>query len=131
MTTHEAEYSLESVVRGHHVYKYICTPCLGEQRSLVPICARLVSYYAVSVIKMRDGGPHTENHLLCHDYRFRVTPSAWQCTLPVRGSVMKCIRLINGVIRDKTMRLTDEYVPNSEVCLTSRLYSILTCMYMY
>ena len=29
-----AEHSLESVVRGHHVYKYIWTHCLGEQLSL-------------------------------------------------------------------------------------------------
>ena len=72
-------------------------PALVSGVLFVPICARLVPYYTVSVIKMRDGGPHTENHLLFHDCRFRVTPSAWQCTLPVRGSVMKYIRLVKGV----------------------------------
>ena len=34
MATQEAEYSLESDVRGHHVYKYIWTACLAERLSL-------------------------------------------------------------------------------------------------
>ena len=52
---------------------------------------------------------------------------ASNCTLPVyreHGSIVKCIHLIKGVIRDKTMCLTDEYVLNSEVHLTSRLYDM-------
>ena len=34
MATEEAKYILESVVHGHHVYKHIWTPCLGERLSL-------------------------------------------------------------------------------------------------
>ena len=30
----QGDTSLENVVRSHYVYKYICTPCLGEQLSL-------------------------------------------------------------------------------------------------
>ena len=33
MATQEAEHSLESVVRGHHMYKYIWAPCLDERLS--------------------------------------------------------------------------------------------------
>ena len=33
MATQEAEHSLESVVRGHHVYKYIWARCLGKRLS--------------------------------------------------------------------------------------------------
>ena len=36
METEEAEHSLESVVHGHHVYKYIWIPCLGEH--LYSVC---------------------------------------------------------------------------------------------
>ena len=36
MATQVAEHSLESVVRGHHVYKYIGAPRLGE-RLFVPM----------------------------------------------------------------------------------------------
>ena len=78
--------------------------------SSIPFCScfSFLSYYAVSVIKIRDGGQHTVNQLLCHDCHFRLTPSAWKLryryTLK-RGSAVKHIRLI----RDKTMCLTDEY----------------------
>ena len=76
---------------------------------------------------MRDGGPHTENHLLCHDYRFHVT-FRLEASLPLRGSVIKHIRLIKDIIRDKTMYmyLTDEYALNSNVHQTSGTVSILT-----
>ena len=75
MATQEVEYNLGIVVHGLHVYKYIWTLYLGKR---LGECTRVISYYAVLVIKMRNGGPHTENHLLCHDYPFRVTPSAWK-----------------------------------------------------
>ena len=34
METQEDKHRLESVECGNHVYKYIWTPCLGEQLSL-------------------------------------------------------------------------------------------------
>ena len=34
METQEAEHSLESVIRGNHVYRYIWTPCFGKWLSL-------------------------------------------------------------------------------------------------
>ena len=33
MATQEAKHSLESIVRGHHVYKYTLTPCLEINKS--------------------------------------------------------------------------------------------------
>ena len=39
---------------------------------------RFVYCFGHKIFKMRDGGPHTENHLLCHDYRFHVTHSDWK-----------------------------------------------------
>ena len=62
MATKEAKYSLESGVRGHHVYKYIWRHHLSERLS---VCADVgnaqesvsyyvqesVSYYAFLVIK--------------------------------------------------------------------------------
>ena len=123
-------YNLEIVVCGHHVYKYIWTRCLGERLSLNSYrygeYARLVSYCAVSVIKMRDGGPHTENHLLCHDCCFRVTPSAWKLRIARYRCVVPLYKAHphnkGCVIRDKTMRLTDEYALNSEVCLKQPIH---------
>ena len=51
---------------------------------------------------------------------FRVTP-----VLKLRSGVWLRHPPNKGcVIRDKTIRLTDEYVLNSEVCLTSRLYNM-------
>ena len=41
------------------------------------------------------------------------------------ASVVKGIRLIKGVILDKTMHLTDKYAINSEMRLTSGFYDIL------
>ena len=61
---------------------------------------------------------------------FVYTLEASNCTLQVhvyreRGSVVNCIRLIKGVSYViKLVRLIDEYVLNSEVRLTSGLYSI-------
>ena len=76
--------SLESVVCGHHVYKYIWTPCLGERLSLRTDVGNLYdSYHTMLFGDKRDGGQPTENHLLCHDCRFHVTPSTrklrYQC----------------------------------------------------
>ena len=34
MATQKAQYNLESIVCGHHVYKYIWIHCIGEQLSL-------------------------------------------------------------------------------------------------
>ena len=54
MVTQEAEHRLESIVPGHHMYKYSWTPCLPEQLSIqvdVKNVHELVSYYAVSEIK--------------------------------------------------------------------------------
>ena len=41
-----------------------------------------------------------------------------------RGSIVKHIHLINCVIRNKTIRVTDQYALNSEWCLASGLYGI-------
>ena len=76
---------------------------------------------------MRDGGPHTENQLLCYDCCFRGTP--WKLRIAryryivTRGSVVKHIRLIKGVSYVIKLCLTDEYAINSVVFLTSRFYS--------
>ena len=80
MVIQEAEYSLEVVVRATTCTNVFGLTALVSGFLFVPIweCTGVISYYAVSVIKMRDGGPHTENHLLCHDRHFRVTPSAWK-----------------------------------------------------
>ena len=74
---------------------------------------------------MRDGGPHTENHLLCHDCRYLCNTfnlEASNCTLPLRYKAHPPNK--GCVIRDKTMRLTDEYAHKIEVRLTSGLYLI-------
>ena len=105
METQEAEHSLEIVVRGHHVYKYIWTPCLGERLSL---CADVgnahESYHTMLCFgDKRCGmvGHIPRNQLLCHDCRFRVIP--WKLQIPryrytvTRGSAVKHIRLIKGV----------------------------------
>ena len=136
MAIQKARYSLESVVRGLLVYKYIWTAWVGERLSLRTDMGNAHdSYhtmYAVSVIKMWDCGPHTENHLLSHDCPFRVTSSDWKLQIArYRGAWLryKAHPPNKGcVVHDKTMRLTDEYVLNSEVCLTSRLYGMYVCM---
>ena len=54
MATQEAEHSLESIIRRHHMYKYIWTPCLGERLSLHANMGNAHELYqtnAVSVIK--------------------------------------------------------------------------------
>ena len=80
MAAQEAEHSLGSVIRGHHMYKYIWTPCLGGCGE----CARIVSYYAVSLIKdVRWWTTYQESTalpLLPFSYN---TLEALNCTLPV------------------------------------------------
>ena len=74
---------------------------------------------------MQAGGPHTQNHLLCHDYRFCEHLQLGSFELHVTGACL-CYKAHppnkGCVIRDTTMHLTDEYARNSEVCLTSGLY---------
>ena len=53
MTKQEAEYSLESDVYSHHMYKYICAPCLSEWVSLHTAMGNVRDLYhtMLSVIK--------------------------------------------------------------------------------
>ena len=50
MTTTSAQFSVHSVVRGHHVYKKIWTPYLGEILDLHPEVGNKYDRFAVVVI---------------------------------------------------------------------------------
>ena len=47
----EETFSIVSVVRGHHVYKSVRTPLLGERLSVRPEIGNNHDKYAVSVVK--------------------------------------------------------------------------------
>ena len=53
-TQTEETFSIVSVVRGHHIYKSVQTPLLGERLSVRPETGNNHDKYAVSVVK-RDG----------------------------------------------------------------------------
>ena len=80
----KAEYSLESIVRGLHVCKYIRTPCLSERLSL-----------------RTDMGMRKTRIILCcfgdKDARLWATYRESSAVIAVHSSFIKCIRLIKGV----------------------------------
>ena len=63
-TQEEAEYKVESVVCGHHVYKHMWTPYLGERLSLCVDVENAHDYCAVSVMKDGEMVDHILRHLL-------------------------------------------------------------------
>ena len=136
MATQKADHSLESILLGHNMYKYIWTPCHVVSLNFVLSqlahrtdfsscrcgeCARIVSYYAVSVIKDARWWATccTKNQLLCHDCRFHVTP--WKLRIACYRYTVTWLRCKahppnqRCLKRDKSMRLTDEYVLNKWV----------------
>ena len=50
-TQTEETFSVVSVVRGHHIYKSVQTPLLGERLSVCPETGNNCDKYAVSVVK--------------------------------------------------------------------------------
>ena len=50
-TLHSAEFSMESVIRGHHVYKYIWSSVVGEELECRIKAGNVHNLYAVSVIR--------------------------------------------------------------------------------
>lgn len=50
---HSTVYTQEGVIRGHHIYKRIWTPFIGEELSLQQERTNRHDYFAVTV--MRDG----------------------------------------------------------------------------
>ena len=56
MATTSAQFSVHSVVRGHHVYKKIWTPYLGENLDLHPEVGNKYNRFAVVVIAQLPTG---------------------------------------------------------------------------
>ena len=124
MATQEAEYSLEIVVRATTCTSVFGLPALVSGFLFVPIW-----------------GMRTSHIILCcfgdKDVRWWAT---YRESSALPSSPLQLGSFVTGVwlrykahppnkgcvIRDKTMCLTDEYVLNSEVCLTSELYCIST-----
>ena len=100
MATQEAEYSLDSVVCGHHVYKYIWTPCLGERLSLHTGMGNAHDSYHSFGNKRCEMMDHIPTIICsamidvsCNNFSLEAS----NYTLPVCGSVIEHIRLIKGV----------------------------------
>lgn len=72
MATHSV--TLESVIRGHHVFKEVWTPQLGEKLSLLQEKDNIHDRYAVSVVRDEELVGHVPRefsravwHFLAHD----------------------------------------------------------------
>ena len=72
MATQEAEYKVESVVHGHHVYKHMWTPYLGERLSLCADVGNAHDCCAVLVMKDGEVVGHIPRHLSQASWHFIV-----------------------------------------------------------
>ena len=107
-------------------------PTLVNGFLFVPICGMRTSHIILFCFgdkrcEMVGHQPRIISSAMIYS-RFRVSPSTWKLRI-VR---YWCVALSHPpnkgcVIRDKTMRLTDEYALHSEVRLTSVLYGMISC----